>query len=356
MRQTTRLGNAYGVCVILVTFITTCMVSIVALIIWRLHPLIVLAGFLVFSCLDGMYLSSALTKVPDGAWFTLVLAFVLSSVFILWRFGKEQQWKAEGEDRFQPSHLVKLGEDGEMRLTSAFGGGELTNMKGIISNQSYHPNKPLTASLPTGFGIFFDKVGDMTPIVFIQFLSKFVATPSVTVFFHLRPLSTPSVPDEDRYTIDRTVIPNCYRLTIRHGYMDEVVTEDLAMLIYSQLRDFIIREAAKSASTHPHTATISDAAPAAEKGKAEESASSTASSSSANLAVSASLATLEKAYETQVVYIVGKEQMRIRTKTKIWRRVTLAAFLWLRDNTRSKMSSLNIPVEKLVEVGFVKEV
>lgn len=129
--QTTRLGNAYGVCVILVTFITTCMVSIVALIIWRLHPLVVLAGFIVFSCLDGMYLSSALTKVPDGAWFTLVLAIVLSSIFILWRFGKEQQWKAEGEDRFQPSHLVTQGDDGELRLTSIFGGGELTNMKGI---------------------------------------------------------------------------------------------------------------------------------------------------------------------------------------------------------------------------------
>lgn len=87
----------------MVTFITTCMVSLVALIIWRLHIVIVLGFFLVFGTLDALYLSSVLTKVPQGAWFTLMLAFILSSIFILWRFGKEQQWKAERTDRFQPS-------------------------------------------------------------------------------------------------------------------------------------------------------------------------------------------------------------------------------------------------------------
>ena len=116
----------------MVTFITTCMVSLVALIIWRLNPFLVLFGFLVFGSLDGAYLSSALTKVPQGAWFTLLLACILSSVFILWRFGKENQWKAEASDRFQPSHLVTKSGDGRLHLTSAFGGGELINIKGKL--------------------------------------------------------------------------------------------------------------------------------------------------------------------------------------------------------------------------------
>ena len=108
------------------------MVSIVALIIWRLNPLIVLFGFLVFGSLDGVYLSSALTKVPDGAWFTLALAVVLSSIFILWRFGKEQQWKAEAEDRFLPSHLLTKNRDGELHLTSTFGGGAVSKINGTL--------------------------------------------------------------------------------------------------------------------------------------------------------------------------------------------------------------------------------
>ncbi|MCJ1471949.1 hypothetical protein MMC13_000591 [Lambiella insularis] len=326
--NTTSLGNAYGVCVILVTFITTCMVSLVALIIWRLPPFVVLFVFLIFACLDGAYLTSVLLKVPQGAWFTLVLAFVLSSIFILWRFGKEQQWIAEASDRFQPSHLVRNADDGQLQLTPAFGGGNVTYIR--------------------GFGIFFDKAGDMTPTIFIQFVSKFLATTDVMVFFHLRPLSTPSVPPENRYTVTRTIIPNCYRLVIRHGYTDEVVTEDLGMLVHEQLRDFIIRE---GAAPRPHvieaTQTTSDE---------KATSSSSASSAEANETVVARLAIVQKAYDTQVLYIVGKEQMRIMSTTRIWRRVVLNAFLWLRDNTRSKIASMRIPIDQLVEVGFIKEV
>ena len=114
----------------MVTFITTCLISLVALIIWRLHIGIVLAFFLIFGTLDGLYLSAVLTKVPQGAWFTLLLAFILSTIFILWRFGKEQQWKAERSDRLQPGQLMKKGEDGQIKLTDALGGANITNISG----------------------------------------------------------------------------------------------------------------------------------------------------------------------------------------------------------------------------------
>ena len=228
--NTTKLGHAYGVCVILVTFITTNMVALVALIAWRVPLPIVILGWLVFGCLDGVYLSSALTKVPDGAWFTLALSVILSSLFILWRFGKEQQWRAEASDRFPPSSMLteddsmSLENDRGLKLTPAFGGHTITRINGI--------------------GIVFDKAGasDTTPTVFVHFLQKFHAAPNVCVFFHLRPLTIPSVPPEERYTISRcfasapdnarATMTNCYRLVIRHGYNDEVITSDLGMLVY----------------------------------------------------------------------------------------------------------------------------
>ena len=58
------------------------MVSLVAIIIWRTPLAVVIVGFLIFGSLDGLYLSSALTKVPDGAWFTLALAVLLCTVFV----------------------------------------------------------------------------------------------------------------------------------------------------------------------------------------------------------------------------------------------------------------------------------
>ncbi|KAI9680377.1 MAG: hypothetical protein M1829_001263 [Trizodia sp. TS-e1964] len=316
--DTTRLGNAYGVCVIMVTFITTCMVSIVSLIIWRRNVFIVITGFLIFGALDSLYLSAALTKVPDGAWFTLVLGAIISSVFILWRFGKEQQWNAEGEDRINPSVLVEQGPGGVLKLSRQFGDGEITPIKGI--------------------GIFFDKVGDFSPVVWQQFLRKFEAQPEITVFFHMRPLSTPSVPLAERFSVERLSLPHTYRLRVRHGYNDEVISSDLGNLVFAQLSNFLIHSTARPS---PSTST------AVESGE---------KSTAAAASVSTDLEQLNRAYEAQVVYIVGKEQMRIRHGTNVVRKLLLNMFLWLRENTRGRIAAMKIPVDRLVEVGFIKEV
>ncbi|TVY57436.1 putative potassium transporter 12 [Lachnellula cervina] len=307
--NTTKLGNAYGVCVIFVTFITTCLVSLVAIIIWRINFLIVLFFFLVFACLDGVYLSSALTKVPTGAWFTIMLSAILSFVFVLWRFGKENQWASEREDRFQPDHLLSTSSAGEVRLTQSFGG--------------------MTVSKVNGVGIFFDKIGDMVPIVFTQFVRKFSARPEIIVFFHMRPLSTPSIPEAERYVIQRTSIPGCYRMTVRHGYTDDVLTPNLGRLVVEQLILYITRD---------HTSTDS------------------ASSVEHSPEIQAELDVVSKAADAQMVYVMGKEQMTIKKGTNIFRRLLFMLFLWIRENSRTKMADMNIPFDNLVEVGFVKEI
>lgn len=297
----------------MVTFITTCMVSLVALVVWRINPVIVLFFFLVFALLDGTYMSSALTKVPAGAWFTLILAIILSSVFILWRFGKEQQWRAEAEDHFSFSKLMITNSAGETYLTPTFGGGKISTVDGV--------------------GIFFDKVGDMVPIVFQQFVRKFAARPDIVVFFHMRPLPIPSVPEAERYVLSRTAIPSCYRLTIRHGYTDIIVNPDLARLVIEQLVLFV---------TRAEPSTISD--------------SSSASSKQHSPEIQAELDVIEKAYSAQVTYIMGKEQMRVKSGSNIFRKLFLELFLWIRENSRTKMAGLNLPIDNIVEVGFLKEI
>jgi KUP system potassium uptake protein len=115
------------------------MVSVVAIVIWRIHPVIVLVGFLVFGSLDGLYLSSALTKVPSGAWFTLMLTAILSIVLFVWRYGKEQQWQAEMSNRVSLGQLVIVDEEGKLCLSpgTGEGGGELTEIKGLSSLPSH---------------------------------------------------------------------------------------------------------------------------------------------------------------------------------------------------------------------------
>jgi KUP system potassium uptake protein len=128
--NTTSLGNAYGVCVILVTFITTSMIALVALIVWRLHWLLVFTVWLPIATLDALFMTAVMTKVPNGAWSTLMLSVVLSSIFVLWRYGKEKQWSAEGKDRSDLTTLVLKAKDGEWRLAPETGGRQLTHIKG----------------------------------------------------------------------------------------------------------------------------------------------------------------------------------------------------------------------------------
>lgn len=331
--NTTSLGNAYGVCVIIVTMITTCMVSLVAIIIWKTPSFIVLPLFLVFAALDGAYMSSALRKVPHGAWFTLLLAFILSSIFILWRWGKEQQWTAEAKDRIAPSELLQLsptqstpvgggqGEGGSkltLMLKPAFGGGKI--------------------SAASGLGIFFDKVGggdNAIPRVFTQFIRKFKAHPGVIVFFHMRPLPQPTVPPEQRFVITRVQqIPSAYRLVLRHGYMDDVLTPDLGRIITKEVVTFITGGiAVDNSSLSP------DLRPAARE----------------------ELKALNDAQDAQVVYVMGKQVMRVHQGNgniirRLARVIGLETFLWIRENSRTKLADLDIDYNNLVEVGFVKEI
>ncbi|KAK9327243.1 hypothetical protein V1520DRAFT_358150, partial [Lipomyces starkeyi] len=63
----------------------------------------------------------------------------------------------------------------------------------------------------------FRQSGDKVPTVYAQFLQKFEMQQKYVVFFHLRPLPLPTVPEEERYNIRRTKIPKTFRITLRHG-------------------------------------------------------------------------------------------------------------------------------------------
>ncbi|PVI03491.1 potassium transporter [Periconia macrospinosa] len=353
--NTTSLGNAYGVCVMFVTFFDTCMVTLVAILVWQVKPYFVFLPWLAVAGVDGTFLSSSLTKVPDGAWFTILLATLLASIFILWRFGKEQQWFAEAEDRFPTTHFVKINENGQLHLTEQFGNKRLSSIE--------------------GFGIFFDKAGETTPIVFSQFVRKLVTAPEVIVFFHLRPLEVPSVEYEDRYHVSRLAIPNCYRLVVRHGYMDEVITPDLASLVYDKVRNHIISRAldreGERQSAPVSTGTDLDSptnlnklnAKLSTHNEKEESVPSSSDPSARQAPTPGSatsttsrLTALERAFNHEVLYIMGKEQMKVKSGTNFVRKALVKAFLFIRDNSRTKIASLDLDRDRVIEVGFVKDV
>ena len=321
-----------------VTFFDTTMVSLVAIVVWRISPFFVFLPWLTIASMDGAYLSSALTKVPTGAWFTITLAGVLASFLLLWRFGKEQQWQAEAADRFPTSHFIRVNKDGDMHLADRFDGTPVSTTKGL--------------------GVFYDKAGETTPIVFSQFILKLTSVPEVIIFFHLRPLETPSVGPADRHTVSRLAIPNCYRRVVRYGDNDVVITPDLAAVLISQVRKFLVAEQLHKDVKGPDRAKhiiISDAGDNGEIASPGE-VDMLAEKLVQEQDYDSELVTLERAWQHKILYIIGKEQMKITKSTNFLRKTLLWAFLWVRENTRNKMANLRVPTDKVIEVGFLKEI
>lgn len=313
------------------------MVSLVAIFVWRISPFLVFLPWLIIACMDGAYLSAALTKVPSGAWFTIALAGVLAIAFLLWRFGKEQQWLAEAEDRFPTGYLITKGSDDQMRLTDRFGGTALTTTRGL--------------------GIFFDKAGETTPTVFSQFVLKLTSMPEVIVFFHLRPLESPSVPMEDRYAVSQLAIPNCYRLVVRYGYNDEIISPDLANTITEQIRTYLKNRTFDGRSDGPKAASSF----VTKASQSHSEAQSTGPGESENHTIgggsgATKLDMLENAYAHGVIYITGKEQIKVKKSANYARTIALWLFVWLRENTRAKITSLGLQADRIIEVGFVKDI
>lgn len=297
------------------------MTAFVAILVWRVHIAIVFPVWLLFAALDATFLSSVLTKVPDGAWFTVMLAALLCTLFTLWRFGKESQWTAEAQDNLTFDSLVQPRKsNGAVKTSDGDSGPSQPEMDLVLDGT-------LLTTVP-GIGIFFDKSSDShaLPPCFTQFITKFAARPAIVIFFHMRPLPRPYVPDGEQYMVMRMAgLPTCYRVTLRHGYMDVVMQPTLARDIINQV-----------------TAAVT--------------------MSPSNPKVGAELETLATARNSQIVYILGKETMKISTPDHgnrffVWlRSVVLWIFLWIRENTRAKLADLNIDANQLIEVGFVKEI
>ena len=95
------LAGAFGIAVSLLMVITTLMATFVALH-WKHNPLIVYAVNGALLALDLLFFASTSTKIFDGGWFPLLIAFAMSFLMLTWRKGEEVMDAVRVEIR-QPS-------------------------------------------------------------------------------------------------------------------------------------------------------------------------------------------------------------------------------------------------------------
>ena len=185
----------------------------------------------------------------------------------------------------------------------------------------------LPVSTIPGLGVFFDKSGDaeVLPPSFAQSIIKFAARPAVIVLLNMRPLALPSVSLAERYIVTRvSAISSCYAVTLRHGYNDNLLYPGVASDVVAQIELAIMG------------------------GRQDE-------------ATNAELEILRSSRTSSMVYVLAKETIKIcRKKGSLSPKAYLRSwllwiFLWTRENSRTKLADLDIDADKVVEVGYIKE-
>ncbi len=86
--NSSNLAAAYGISVTGTMFITTCMMGILMVSVWKWNKW--LSGFAIglFLIIDGAYFAANLTKIPEGGWFPLLAGLVAFTLLTTWARGR----------------------------------------------------------------------------------------------------------------------------------------------------------------------------------------------------------------------------------------------------------------------------
>ncbi|XXG74547.1 hypothetical protein AAC387_Pa07g3240 [Persea americana] len=190
-KDTAMIGNAYGLAVITVMFVTTCLMFLVIVTVWKKTALAGILFVAVFGSLELLYFSACLVKVPKGGWLPLLLSFIFMTVMSIWHYGTRQKQVFELQNKVCLERLLSLG-----------------------------PNLGIVR-VP-GIGLIYSNVVSGVPPMFAHFVTNFPAFHRILIFVTLQSLTVPKVPPSEQFLVGRIGPPE-YRLfhcVIRYGYKD----------------------------------------------------------------------------------------------------------------------------------------
>jgi KUP system potassium uptake protein len=182
------LAGAYGIAVSLLMVITTLMATFVALH-WKHNPLIVYSVNGSLLALDLLFFASTATKLFDGGWFPLLIAFVIAFLMLTWRKGEEvmNAYRVELRERVQ-DFLDHIKRDPPYRLP--------------------------------GTAIVLGRLAKGVPLALSHNVSCNQVLHEHVMFLAVTTTETPYVPDEDRVAVT-PISAGLERLVVRYGFMEQ---------------------------------------------------------------------------------------------------------------------------------------
>ncbi|KDO63517.1 hypothetical protein CISIN_1g0055832mg [Citrus sinensis] len=368
-QDTTLIGNAYGLACMTVMFITTFLMALIIIFVWYKSIFLAGAFLLFFLAIEGVYLSAAFIKVPQGGWVPLVLSSVFMVVMYIWHYGTRKKYNFDLHNKVSLRWLLGLGPS-----------------LGIVR-------------VP-GIGLIYSELATGVPAIFSHFVTNLPAFHKVLVFVCVKSVPVPYVSPEERFLIGR-VCPRPYRMyrcIVRYGYKDVQRDDgDFENQLIQSIAEFIQMEAeepqfsSSESSLDGRMAVISTRNVESNTNliisvQEEDIGSSSSIQSSKSLtlqslqsvfdednpvrrrqvrfqlpsdpgmdpAVREELMDLIQAKEAGIAYIMGHSYVKARRSSSFVKRFMIdILYSFLRKNCRGPSVALNIPHISLIEVGMI---
>ncbi|XVE67596.1 hypothetical protein DITRI_Ditri09bG0000600 [Diplodiscus trichospermus] len=369
-QDTTLIGNAYGLACMTVMFITAFLMALVITFVWQKNILVAAVFLLFFWFIEGVYLSAALMKVPQGGWVPLVLSVIFMMVMYIWHYGTRKKYNFDLHNKVSLKWLLGLG-----------------HSLGIVC-------------VP-GIGLIYSELATGVPGIFSHFVTNLPAFHKVLVFVCVKSVPVPYVSPEERFLIGR-ICPRPYRMyrcIVRYGYKDIQRDDgDFESQLIQSIAEFIQMEAgepqfcgSESSSYDGRMAVISTRSIHSSSSLLVTEIEDFSGSNSVESSKSLTLQSLRAAYDDEnqsvrrrhvrfqlptnpgmdvlvmeelmdliqakeagVAYITGHSYVKARRNSSFLKKLVIdMGYSFLRKNCRGPAVALNIPHISLIEVGMI---
>lgn len=195
----------------MVMLVTTCMVALIMLVIWKTSILWIALFVVIFGLIEIVYLSAMLTKFVEGGYLPLALALFLMCIMGIWHYTQRQRYMFELKNKVSGEYLR-----------------ELVSKRGM-------------SRIP-GVALIYSELVEGVPPIFAHIVANIPYIHSVVVFVSMKSIPISKVALDERFLF-RQVQPKEYRIfrcVVRYGYNDVIgEPKEFEQQLVEQLKEFI---------------------------------------------------------------------------------------------------------------------
>ncbi|KAI5082921.1 hypothetical protein GOP47_0002664 [Adiantum capillus-veneris] len=305
-QESSTIGNAFGVAVIFVMLITTVLMCLVMLIIWRTPIWLVTLFLVVFGLIEGVYMSAVVTKIPQGGWLPFAVSILLVIIMRSWKYGHDRRYE------FEMKNLMSEEDLGALIATTG-------------------------AKRVPGLCFFYSDMLLGVPPIVSHYVKNIRSLHQIIVLITIRYIPVKTVLPNERFLVGCLRFRGAYRCIAQYGYTDIIDTEgeEFTTSVVKTLKGYITAKMAYDAALPhelPHELEFSR--------------------ESVQTFTSEDIEELEIAKVSGAIFVLGRTILRT-TKDATWMGAIITSiYQFLVNNCRSVIDTWRIPYLNFLELGM----